>query len=85
LILRRHRRIKDQRDRTAMLSPQLLELLRDWWHAAPPQAWLFPRQNSIHPVTERQINRAMRARRRRRTSPGVSPTSFAPIGRRGQS
>jgi integrase len=29
---------KGQRDRYVMLSPQLLELLRDWWRAARPQA-----------------------------------------------
>jgi integrase len=32
---------KGQRDRYVMLSPQLLEWLRDWWRAARPQAWLF--------------------------------------------
>ncbi len=31
---------KGQRDRYVMLSPQLLELLRDWWHAARPPARL---------------------------------------------
>jgi integrase len=36
---------KGQRDRTVMLSPRLLELLREWWHAARPQVWLFPGQN----------------------------------------
>jgi integrase len=25
-----------------MLSPRLLELLRDWWRAARPRTWLFP-------------------------------------------
>jgi hypothetical protein len=28
-----------------MLSPQLLELLRDWYRVARPQAWLFQGQN----------------------------------------
>jgi hypothetical protein len=33
-----------------MLSPQLLELLRDWWRIARPQVWLFPGQNPVnHP------------------------------------
>jgi integrase/recombinase XerD len=36
---------KGQRDRYVMLSPQLLELLRDWWRAARPRACLFPGQN----------------------------------------
>ena len=35
---------KGQKDRYVMLSPQLLDLLRDWWRAARPQAWLFPGQ-----------------------------------------
>ena len=42
-----------------MLSPQLLQLLREWWKAARPPVWLFPGQNPINPVTERQINRAV--------------------------
>jgi integrase/recombinase XerD len=40
---------KGQRDRTAMLSPRLLELLRQWWKAAQPQVRLFPGQNLINP------------------------------------
>ena len=36
---------KGQRDRYVMLSPQLLELLRQWWRAARPRAWLFPGRN----------------------------------------
>jgi integrase len=33
---------KGQRDRDVMLSPHLLQLLREWWKAARPQVWLFP-------------------------------------------
>ena len=40
---------KGQRDRDVMLSPQLLELLREWWRMARPQVWLFPGQNPINP------------------------------------
>jgi len=32
---------KGQRDRDVMLSPQLLQLLHEWWKAARPQVWLF--------------------------------------------
>jgi len=46
---------------TVMLSPQLLELLRDWQRAARPQAWLFPGQNSVNPMSARQLNRAVHA------------------------
>ncbi len=52
---------KGQRDRDVMLSPQLLQLLREWWKAARPQVWLFPGQNPINPVTARQLNRAVTA------------------------
>ena len=52
---------KGQRDRYVMLSPQLLELLREWWRAARPQVWLFPGQNPVNPMTARQLNRAVHA------------------------
>jgi site-specific recombinase XerD len=52
---------KGRKDRYVMLSPQLLELLRDWWRAARPQAWLFPGQNSVNPMTARQLCRAVHA------------------------
>jgi integrase/recombinase XerD len=52
---------KGQRDRYVMLSPQLLELLRNWWRAARPQVWLFPGQNPVNPITPRQLNRAVTA------------------------
>jgi site-specific recombinase XerD len=73
---------KGQRDRDVMLSPQLLQLLREWWHAARPQVWLFPGQNPINPVTERQLNRAVTAAKTlagisKRVSPHTLRHSFA--------
>ena len=73
---------KGQRDRYVMLSPQLLELLRDWWRAARPQVWLFPGQNPINPVTPRQLNRAVTAAKNlagisKRVSPHTLRPSFA--------
>ena len=44
-------------DRFAMLSPQLLELLRDWGRIARPPIWLFPGRDRISPMTTRQLNR----------------------------
>ena len=52
---------KGRKDRCAMLSPQLLELLRDWWRIARPQVWLFPGQNRVNHLTTRQLNRAVHA------------------------
>jgi len=73
---------KGQRDRDVMLSPRLLELLREWWHAARPQVWLFPGQNPINPITTRQINRAVAAAKdlagiSKRVSPHTLRHSFA--------
>jgi site-specific recombinase XerD len=53
---------KGRRDRYAMLSPALLELLRDWWrhgHAQGkmrPGGWLFPGRNPVRPLSTRQLN-----------------------------
>ena len=52
------------KDRYAMLSPTLLDLLRAWWRHAQsqrkmlPGGWLFPGQNPINPLSTRQLNRA---------------------------
>ena len=48
---------KGKKDRYAMLSPQLLELLRDWWRIARPAVWMFPGRDRISPMTTRQFNR----------------------------
>jgi site-specific recombinase XerD len=53
---------KGRRDRYAMLSPSLLELLRVWWrhgHATGkmlPGGWLFPGINPVNPLSTRQLN-----------------------------
>jgi site-specific recombinase XerD len=52
---------KGGKDRHAMLSPQLLELLRDWWRIARPQVWLFPGLDPINPMSTRQLHRACHA------------------------
>jgi len=48
---------KGRKDRFAMLSPQLLELLRDWWRIAHPTMWMFPGRDPINPMTTRQLDR----------------------------
>ena len=46
-----------RKDRHAMLSPQLLVLLRAWWLQARPLGWLFPGRVPLLPITTRQLNR----------------------------
>ena len=48
---------KGRRDRSAILSPQLLELLRDWYRIARPGIYLFPGRDKVSPMTPRQFNR----------------------------
>ena len=52
---------KGRKDRHAMLSPVLLELLRDWYRIARPQGWLFPGLRPASPMTTRQLTRACHA------------------------
>ncbi len=49
---------KGGKDRMAMLSPRLLDLLRDCWREMRPRAWLFPGKPRINPISPRQLNRA---------------------------
>ncbi len=52
------------KDRYAMLSLDLLELLRAWWRVGRekgvmlPGGWLFPGQSPVNPLTTRQLRRA---------------------------
>jgi integrase len=41
-----------------MLSPQLLEVLREWWRQCRSQGWLFPGRDPFLPISTRQLNRA---------------------------
>ena len=51
---------KGGKDRYAMLSPQMLELLRAWWRAGRPKGWLFPsRGEPVRPISPRQLNRIL--------------------------
>jgi site-specific recombinase XerD len=58
---------KGQKDRYALLSPVLLNLLREWWRDARAKGtilntgWLFPGQNPVNPLSTRQLNRGFHA------------------------
>jgi integrase/recombinase XerD len=49
---------KGAKDRQAMLSPSLLEVLREYWRESRPEGWLFPGKPKISPLSPRQLNRA---------------------------
>ncbi len=79
---------KGRKDRNAMLSPQLLELLRLWWREGRrrnvilPHGWLFPGQSRTDPISTRQLHRAVHeaaetAGIRKRVSPHTLRHSFA--------
>ena len=57
---------KGRKDRNVMLSPETLDLLRQWWKARPSrydagapiaQRWLFPGNRPGKPITTRQLSR----------------------------
>jgi site-specific recombinase XerD len=57
---------KGRKDRNVMLSPETLDLLRQWWKARPSrydagmpleERWLFPGLRRGKPMTTRQLNR----------------------------
>jgi len=52
---------KGRKDRHVMLSPSLLQLLRDYYREARPAGWLFPARNRVDPISTRQFNRAFGA------------------------
>ena len=65
-----------------MLSPKLLELLRDWYRIARPAVWLFPGRDPMLPMTTRQFARVVHAAAamagiKKRVTPHTLRHSFA--------
>jgi len=46
---------KGQQDRYVMLSPRLLDLLREYWHRYKPRTWLFPGPKPGQPLSRRTV------------------------------
>jgi integrase/recombinase XerD len=65
---------KGQKDRYAMLSPKLLDLLRGYWRAARPKDWLFPGDVAGQPITPSAVEDICRIVRRQ----GGSATPVTP-------
>jgi integrase/recombinase XerD len=87
-MLIRVERGKGGRYRNAMLSPDLVALLRAWWKEGHrqgvmlPGGWLFPGQNPVRPITTRQLSRVVEDAARtagltKRVSPHTLRHSFA--------
>ncbi|HXJ95610.1 MAG TPA: tyrosine-type recombinase/integrase [Terriglobia bacterium] len=68
---------KGQKDRYVMLSPRLLEILRNWWRLEKPKPWLFPSNIPGRHITRFAVEDACQeARRVSGISKPVSPHSM---------
>ena len=68
---------KGRKDRYVMLSPRLLELLRDYWREARPLVWLFPGAQPNQPTSRLTVEWACReARERSGLAKPVTPHSL---------
>src|SRR5512135_1849317 len=56
----RVRQAKGRKDRYVMLSPRLLEILRQYWKAARPDRYLFPGQDPEKPLHTRTVQQVCR-------------------------
>ena len=68
---------KGQKDRYVMLSPKLLETLRNYWRAVRPKSWLFEGDIADHPITRSAVEVAcQKARRLSGIGKPISPHSM---------
>lgn len=68
---------KGQKDRYVMLSPKLLETLRNYWRAVRPKGWLFEGDVSGQPISRSAVELAcQKARRLSRIGKPISPHSM---------
>ena len=68
---------KGQKDRYVMLSPKLLEILREWWRMEKPKPWLFPGDIPGRHITSDAVELACReAHRASRISKPITPHSL---------
>ena len=76
---------KGQKDRYVMLSPRLLETLRDWWRVARPKHWLFPGDIPGQHISKDAVEQACQKARRLCRHPQTDHAAFAAARLRGAS
>jgi len=68
---------KGRKDRYVMLSPRLLDILRDYWRQARPKEWLFPGDLPGQPISTSAVELVCRkARDQANISKPVTPHSL---------
>jgi site-specific recombinase XerD len=68
---------KGQKDRYVMLSPKLLEILREWWQIERPKLWLFPSSIPGRHITTGAVEAACQeAHQASRISKPITPHSL---------
>jgi site-specific recombinase XerD len=68
---------KGQKDRLVMLSPVLLQTLRQYWRHNKPKRWLFPGKNPDQPISDNDVFAVFQnAVRRAGITKKVSPHSL---------
>jgi integrase/recombinase XerD len=68
---------KGQKDRYVMLSPKLLETLRNWWQMGKPKGWLFPGDIPGGHISRSAVELAcQKAHRLSRISKPITPHSM---------
>ena len=68
---------KGHKDRYVMLSPKLLEALRDWWRVDKPKGWLFPGDRAGSHIGRQTVEWAcQKAHRRCRIPKPITPHSL---------
>lgn len=68
-MLIRVRQAKGHKDRYVMLSPKMLELLREYWKADRPTSWLFPGRGKDRPLDATSLQHACQ---RARSDSGIT-------------